>query len=466
MGITSSGIGSNLDVDSIVKQLMSLEQRPLTALRTKEAGYLAKISALGSLKGTLSGLQSAAAALIPDAGTSAFDKFSVFKTTIADADIASFTTSSTAVAGTYSLEVTQLAQQHRIATTTGTGVPFDANNKLVGGGGTLTITLDTQGENSPTKTTALSIADGATPEEIRDAINLASAGVSATVINGTAGKQLVLVGDTTGSDQVITLSGIAGLSYDGTGGDADEFTELQEAQGSAFKLNGIAITATTNTVTTAIDGITLTLTKESAAGTPTTVTVSRDNSSLTAGVTAFVKAYNDFNTTANSLGSYNATTKVAGTLNGDSTLRMAQSILRTHIGSVPAGLTDATIQRLSDIGVGMQKDGSLLVNSGKLSKAISSNMTGVADLVSAYGSAFKTATDSLIGVSGSIATRTEGLNTSIKGLGKQSEAIVARLTQIEARYRKQFTALDLVMSQMTKTSNYLTTQLANLPGYN
>ncbi|MBL0207798.1 MAG: flagellar filament capping protein FliD [Propionivibrio sp.] len=465
MAITSTGIGSNLDVEGIITKLMAIEQKPLTALSTKEAGFQAKISALGSLKGTLSALQGAASALIPDTGSSAFDKFSVFNTTIADTNIASATTASSAVAGTYSLEVTQLAQQHRIATKTGVGNPFDSSNKLVGGGGTLTITLDTLGESSPTKTTALNIADGATPEGIRDAINAAKAGVSATVINGTAGKQLVLVSDTVGSDQNITLSGIAGLSYDGPGGNTDQFTELQAAQGSKFKLNGIEISANSNTISTAIDGITLNLLKKSETDVATTLTVSRDNSSLEAGVNALVKAYNDFNTTANSLGSYNATTKVAGTLNGDSTLRAAQSILRSAVGNALAGLTDATLKRLSDIGVSMQKDGSLAVNSTKLSAAIKTNLTGVANLVAAYGSIFKTATDGLVGTNGSITTRTAGINTSIKGLGKQSEAIVTRLALIEARYRKQFTALDVAVGQLKQTSDYLTQQLANLPGF-
>lgn len=465
MAITSTGIGSNLDVEGIVSKLMSLEQKPLTALSVKEAGFQAKISALGSLKGTLSALQTAASALIPAAGSSAFDKFSVFKSTVADADIASATTTSDAVPGTYSLEVTQLAQQHRIATATGIASPFDANNQLIGGGGTLTIAVGTQG-GSPTKTTALTIADGATLDEVRDAVNAAKAGISATVINGVDGKQLVLVSDSEGSDQNITLSGVAGLSYDGAGGDTDEFAELQAAQGSAFKLNGIAVTANTNTVSTAVDGLTLTLTKKSEANVSTLVTITRDSSSLTEAVSALVKAYNDFNATANSLGSYDATTKAAGTLNGDSTLRAAQSILRNTLGQSPAGLTDTTLQRLSDIGVSIQKDGSLAVNSTKLKAAIDRNLTGVADLVAAYGTALKTATDGLIGINGSISTRTKGISSSIKGLGKQSEAIVNRLALIEARYRKQFTALDVAIGQMRQTSDYLTQQLANLPSYN
>lgn len=465
MAITSSGIGSGLDVDGIIKSLMSLEQKPLTALSTKEAVYQAKISALGSLKGALSALQTAASALIPATGSTALEKFSIFKTTVADSAIASATTTASAVAGTYSLEVTQLAQQHRIATATGSGSPFDADNKLIGEGGTLTISLDTAGGSAPNKTTALSIAAGATQEQIRDAINAASAGVSATVVNGVNGKQLVLVSNEEGSDKVIKLSGVVGLSY-GVTEDTDEFSELQPAQGSAFKLNGIAVTASNNTVTTAIDGIALTLSKKSEADVATTVTVTRDTSSLTAGVEAFVKAYNEFNKTATSLGSYNVSTKVAGTLNGDSTLRSAQSIVRSALGNVPSEVSGAVLQRLSDIGVSLQKDGALVVDANKLKKAISGDLSGVASLVSAYGSVFKAATDSLIDAKGTIVSRTEGLNASIKGLGKQSEAVVLRLQEIEARYRKQFTALDVAMAQMNKTSSYLTTQLANLPSYN
>ncbi len=465
MAISSPGLGSNLDVNSIITQLMSLEQRPLTALAKKEAVFQSKISALGSLKGALTTLQTAASALVPAIGTTALQKFSVFKTTIADTAIASATTTSSAVAGTYSLEVTQLAQQHRIASSTAV-TPFSGVGGTLPTGGTLTISLDSAGGVSPNKTTSVTIADGATPEAIRDAINAASTGVSATVINGVDGKQLVLVGDTPGGDQLITLSGIAGLAYDGAGVGVDTFTELQPAQGSTFKLNGIAVSANSNIVDTAIDGITLTLSKKSEAGVSTALTVTRDTSSLAAGVNAFVKAYNDVNSTATSLGGYNATTKVAGALNGDSTLRSAQSAMRSLIGNGPSELAGATMQRLSDMGVSLQKDGSLVVDSAKLTTAINSNLSGVANLVAAYGSAFKKATDGLIGTSGTIVTRTEGINASITSLTKQAEAVSIRLTQIEARYRKQFTALDLAMAGMTTTSNFLAQQLANLPTYN
>ena len=464
----AAGIGSNFDVDSIVSQLMTLERRPIAALAKRSSSLQTKISALGSLKSVLSTLQTAATNLIPAIGKTPLQKFTTLNATVSDTSIASASATSAAVSGTYSLEVTQLAQAHSIATST-SATPFTGPGGTLVSGGTLTITLDTKsGEATPTKTTNVTIADGATPEAIRDAINAANAGVSATVVNGTLGKQLVLTGDTSGSDQFIKLSGVASLDYDSNTPPlaSDAFGEMQTAQGSAFKLNGIAATASTNTVTTVIDGLTLKLTKQSAAGVTTALTLVKDNSSLTAGINAFVAAYNDYTTTAASLGSYNATTKIPGSLNGDSTLRSAQATMRALISSVPPEVAGSALQRLSDIGVAVQKDGTLKIDSTKLASAIAGNTAGVANLVTAYGNAFKWATDGVVGPTGTIFSRTEGLNASIKSLDKQSEAVSDRLTQIEARYRKQFTALDTLLSSMTTTSNFLTQQLANLPTYN
>jgi flagellar hook-associated protein 2 len=471
MAIASPGLGSSLDVNSIVSQLMSLEQRPLTVLAQKEAGFQAKISALGSLQGVISAVQSAAANLVPASGTTATQKFSVFKSTVGDPTMATISTSSSAVAGSYTLEVNQLAKQHSLFSATGAATPFSGPGETLPLGGTLTLSLDALAGASPHTSTEISIADGASPEDIRDAINSASAGVSAVVINGTAGKQLVLTSDAAGSNQFIKLSGIAGLAYDPDAAVqplTDPFAQSQAAQGSSFKLNGIAVEGVTNTVTTAIDGLTLTLLKgpeAPASGISTTLSISKDTSSLTTGVNALVKAFNDFQTTAGSLGSYNAATKQAGALNGESTLRSAQNAFRTALGKVPSALSGAPLQRLSDIGVTLQKDGKLAVDAAALSTAIGDDLSGVANLVAAYGGAFKAATDSMVGSSGLIAARSAGLSASIASLGKQSEVISSRLTDIEARYRKQFTSLDVLIAGMTKTSSFLEQQLATLPNF-
>jgi flagellar hook-associated protein 2 len=470
MALSSPGLGSNLDVNSIISQLMSLEQRPLTALSQKEASYQAKISALGSLQGTISALQTAAGTLVPATGTTATQKFTVFATTLSDYSVAAASTSSSAVAGTYTLEVNQFARQHSVASGTGAATPFSGTGDTLPLGGTLTLSLDSLGGSSPHTSTEITIADGATPENIRDAINGANAGVSALVINGVAGKQLVLTSNDAGSNQFIKLSGIAGLAYDPDAAPApsDAFVQSQVAQGSAFKLNGIAVEGVSNQVSTAIDGITLNLLKgpeAPATALSTTLTISKDNSSLSTGVNALVKAFNDFSTTASSLGTYNAATNTAGALNGDSTLRTAQNSFRSILGNIPAAVAGSSFQRLSDVGVSLQKNGTLSVDSAKLSAAISDDLAGVANLVAAFGSAFKDAAEGLAGSSGLIAARREGITTSIASLGKQSDVIVSRLEGIEARYRKQFTALDTLISGMTSTSNFLEQQLAILPTY-
>jgi len=475
MAISSAGLGSNLDVNGIISQLMALEQAPLTALAKKEAALQAKISALGSLKGALSAVQTAASALIPPAGTTALQKFSVFRTAVADTAIASASASSTAIAGTYSLEVTALAQAQRLVSQQSGA--YTSSTSPLASQGTLRLASGSTATGSFVETSAKDIdftAAGKTLGDLRDAINSANLGVSATIITttnaGVSRAQLILSGNTPGQSNVFKLSGLDGFNFDPDAPAVAAGTMSQEAadggqaaQNASFKLNGIATTSTSNTVTGVIDGVTLNLTKQSAAGVATTLTVTRDTSSVASGVTAFVKAYNDFNTVASNASSYNAVTKTAGALNGDSTLRSAQAALRSIIGNVPTGLADATLKRLSDIGVSLQKDGALAVDSAKLTTAISADLSGVAELLSAYGTAFKSATDGLVGATGTIVSRSEGLAASIKSIGKQGDAVVARLTQIERRYRKQFTALDTLMSSMTKTSNFLSQQLANLP---
>ena len=475
MAISSAGIGSNLDVNSIVSQLMSLEQRPLTALAQKEAGLQSQISALGSLKGAISALQGAASALIPSSGTTALQKFSTFGASVADTSIASASASSNAAPGSYSLEVTALAQVHRLITQQ--SAAYTSSASTLANTGTLRLSTGSMSSGSFVETTYQEIdmnASGMTLANLRDSINAAAAGVTATIITttnaGVSRAQLMLTSDKPGMDSVIKLSGLADFNFDpdvpapAAGTMSQETTDGgQAAQNAAFKLNGIATTSSSNTVTDVIDGIALTLTGQSSAGVATTLTVTRNTSGITSAVNALVRAYNDANSAIASLGSYDAATKTAGALNGDSTLRSAQRNLRAVLGSVPTALSGASLQRLSDIGVSVQKDGSLALDTAKLSAAVSNDLNGVTNVLSAYGSAFKTATDGLIGTSGTIVARTEGINTSIKSLDKQAEAISNRLVGIEARYRAQFTALDVLMSNMMKTSSFLTQQLSSLP---
>jgi len=476
--ISSLGVGSGLDLSSLLTNLMTAEQQPLLALQKKEASVQARISALGTLKGSLSAVQTAAQSLIPATGQSATAKFSTFSAAVTDNTIASATASTGAVKGSYPLEVTALAQAQRLTSPASTDTAGTAAlTAALATGGTLKIELGaltgTTGSFSFAADSArelnVTIAAGSTLDQVRDAINAAATDsrVSATIINGDGGKQLVLTSGKSGTANVMKLSGIAGLDYNPAGAGTGTLSQAsgnggQAATDAVFKLNGITVTRSTNTVTDVLDGVTLNLLKTNA-GTPTTLTINQDStSSLTASLNTFIKSFNDATSAMKNLGYYDATTKKAGSLQGDSTLRGAQSQIR-NLSLTKAGGT-SVYQTLSDIGVSLQTDGTLKLDTTKLNNAVTADYAGVTKLVTTIGTSFKTGLDSLVGAAGNITAATDSATRMIKDLDNRQAAFEARLTLIEARYRKQFSALDTLVSSMNSTSGYLTQQLANLPG--
>lgn len=434
MALTANGIGSGLDINGLVSQLMAVEQRPLTALATKEASYQAKLSAFGQLKNVVSALQTAADGL-DDAA-----KFTATKATVgADAGFTASSTSS-AAAGSYSVQVTNLATVQRSATSK------DAT--FVPTAGTLSVTID--GE---TKTLDFT---GATIEELRDAINGGDLGISATVINNGKAKQLMLSGKDTGVDKAFTATGL---------GIESSLYEVQAAEDAALTIDGIAVTRGSNTISDIIEGVTLTLSKETTAA--ANLTVADDRTSARSAIDGFVKAYNDANKAIRDLTAFNAETRRASSLTGDSTARSIQGQLRGLVGNALSGFVG--VGRLSDVGISFKTDGSLAVDGSKLDAALKDASKDVAGFfsgkegVTGFAETVSSALDGYLSSSGLIAGRTDGINASVKVIAKQREALIARLEQVEKRYRAQFTALDSMVASMTQTSNYLTQQLANLP---
>lgn len=469
MAISSLGAGSGLDLNSLLTGLMQSEQIPLVALQRQEASYQSRISALGTLQGALSSLQTAAGSMVPATGTTAVVKYTTFTASIADTTIASASASTGAVAGSYSLEISALAKSQRLVTPAyvgGSAATVIATGSLLIEFGKLDGGVYT-GDSLRSKTITID-SSNATLGGLRDAINAANIGASATIVNGTGGAQLVLSSNETGLSNVIRLSGLTAFDYNPVA-NTGTMTQAalqggQAATNAAFTLNGIAATSSTNTVTGVLDGVTLNLLKTTAALTPTTLKVSKDSiGSLTSSLNAFVKAYNDANKAMSELGAYNATTKAAGALQGSSTLRTAKNQMRSLVFNATAGGT-SPYQHLSNIGVSLGKDGSLSLDSAKLSAAVAADPTSVANLVSAVGSAYKTGIEGLVGSTGSITAATDGANRTIKDLTKRQQALSDRLTVIQANYTKQFTALDSLIAGMKQTSSYLSQQLANLPG--
>ncbi|MCA1861089.1 flagellar filament capping protein FliD [Janthinobacterium lividum] len=231
-----------------------------------------------------------------------------------------------------------------------------------------------------------------TLQGIRDAINNAGLGVTASIVSDGSDKpyHLVLSSTKTGANSAmkISLSGSDGqpadsalndlLSYDASG--TQNLKQNSAAQNTMFSVNGIAISSSSNSVDTAIEGVTLGISK---VGT-TSLSVSKDTSTVKTSINAFVKAYNELNTSIGKMTAYNPETKTGGVLLGDSTVQSIQSQLRRQLGAPITGLNGG-MNTLSQVGISFQKDGSLALDTSKLDKAISANFGDIAGLFSAIG---------------------------------------------------------------------------------
>ncbi|HRQ59767.1 MAG TPA: flagellar filament capping protein FliD [Azoarcus taiwanensis] len=473
MALSASGLGSGLDINGLVSQLMAVERQPLTAMARKEASFQARLSAFGQIKSSLSALQTAANAL-KDAA-----KFSATRATVGSEAGFTASTGSAAAAGSYTVQVEQLAKAQRIATAAGTS--FVPNAGTAEAPTTVTITFGKMDGGSfvPGEAAAKSIDfTGSTIEELRDAINKGDLGVSASVIDNGTAKQLVVTGKNTGAGQAFQIGGTAGLAYDPSiaidphnpkvPAGANTGYALQASQDARINVDGITVTRGSNTISDVLGGVTLTLTKETTAA--ASLSVAEDFSGARSAIDAFVKAYNDTQTTLKNLTAFNAETKAASTLTGDSTARSIQAQVRNLVGGALAGLGDTS--RLADIGITFDKDGKLAVEGSKLDAALRDPARDVAAFFTGSGDTkglAATVSDGLksfIDSGGLLAGRTDGINASIKTIGKQREAFELRLESIQKRYMAQFTALDSSIASMSQTSNYLAQQLAGLQNLN
>ncbi|NMG17465.1 flagellar filament capping protein FliD [Aromatoleum bremense] len=395
--ITAQGVGSNLDVDGIVTKLMAIERQPLTAINKKEASYQAKISAYGNLKSSLSSFQSSLS------GLASFSSFQVVKATPGDSNVLTASATTAAVAGSYTVEVQQLAVAQKLAT-----AGQAALNTAIGTG-TLTFEFGTVGDDGATprvlgadgKYTGASFMPGAdapktvtidaghnTLEGVRDAINEAAIGVRASIINDGSGTpyRLVLSGEGTGSTNSMRISGgDAGLqALLGHNPDDDAGQGLSEtvtAQDARLKVDGLQVVKNSNSISDIISGVTLNLAKVGSS----TLSVAKDTSSVKSAVTGFAKAYNDLQATFKELSSYSAG-QASGVLFGDTALLTVQRNLRTALATPIPHLTGA-YKNLSQVGITIGRDGNMSVDEGKLQKAIADNFTDVGLLFAAGGKA-------------------------------------------------------------------------------
>ncbi|TFW05641.1 flagellar hook protein FliD [Oxalobacteraceae bacterium OM1] len=429
--ISSPGIGSNLDVNGIVSKLMAVESQPLTTLQKKEASYQAKLTAFGSIKGALSSFQNAISSL------TMASTFQVLSAASSDSSVLTATAASNAIAGNYAVNVTGLAQSQTISsagqasTTSSIGTGASTTLTFQFGtisGGTLTGGVYTGASFSQdtTQSSAAVVIDSSNNslQGIRDAINAAKIGVTASIVNDgdpTSPYHLMLTSNATGQARSMKITSSGGdaavtnlLAYDPAG--TQNFKQTTAAQNATLTVNGLAITSATNAVAGAIPGVTLNVTKVGAAS----LSLSNNTAAVTSAVQGLVKSYNDLNSTLTMFTSYNPKTKSAGMLLGDSGIQSIQTRLRATLGGALSGLGGSTITNISQVGIAFQKDGTLTVDNAKLQTALSTNFGDFASLFAANG---KT-TDSLVNfVDASAKSAAGSYNVEVTSLATQGRAV-------------------------------------------
>lgn len=452
--ITSSGVGSGIDIDSLVTSLVAAEGRAKSVvLDTREAGLQAKLSAYGSFRNALDALKRALEPLKEIA------KFQGRTTTVGDSKVLTVLAGTAALPGTYNVEVERLAAAHKLASTPVVG------DATVVGTGTLTLTVGTG---------AIAIAlDGTnnTLAGIRDAINSATGnpGIGATIINAVDGARLVLTSSKTGVSNAINVQvsgGDAGLtSFVST------LTTAQAAANSRIVIDTYAYEGETNTVTSAVSGVTFSLVGTSATDVTTPVSVSYDKTAATKAVNDFVTAYNALVTGIKGLSSFDAKTKIGGALLGDSTLRDFRAALARE-RAVPVTGASTSFSTLAEIGITAKLDGTLEVNTARLDSFVATSFDDLGKLfaapastaVPAGGVAVRLASliEGYLTTGGLIETRTKGLESSIDVITKSRQALNERLVSVEKRLRVQFNAMDTLVAQLRSTGSFLTQQITVL----
>jgi len=445
--ITSSGIGSGIDVESIIGALLDAERTPKeSSLARNEQRVESTLSALGQLSSALSTLNDALDKL------NTLSDFRVRSATSSDDSYLTATASSDATSGSFSIEVTTLAQGSRLESTAGTFT--DVSDTV--GSGTLTLTAGSE-------TFDIVIAADDTLENIRDAINSASEnfGVNVNIINGVSGPILSYTSSVSGdSNTLVVTNDNSGLDNIST-----NLSTEQTANGATATVDGITVTSETNIFTNAIQDISFTVIKKTEISTPIALVVAIDKDAVTEAVSDFVTAINDYQTLSENLG--RAEENNVGALAGDITLRLLnQNIVSTLQDSI-TGIT-SDYNTLNSLGITFDKFGKLNIDEVDLEMVLDSDFDAVAEVftsTSGVSITLQDVIDNYLGSGSLIDIREDSLNDQKRQLEKDRLNFDYRMSQLETQLRNKFGAMDSLVAQFNSTGNYLAQQLANLPGF-
>lgn len=476
--ITSLGVGSGLDAEGIISSLMAVERRPLTLLTEAVSSYKTQLSSIGQLQSLAAAMRDKANALASPSlwGTT--------KLTSGDASVVTGSSAAGAPAGRYAVTVGALAASQTVTS----GQFASATSTL--SEGTLTIELGewTGAPADGPPAAGFSPKAGATPvtvtigagetslESIRDKINAANGGVTASIVNDANGARLSLRSTATGAengfritaaettDDLDAATGLSALGFNAAGSSPMDFN--QWAGNATATINGIDVESTTNTFADVADGLTLTVGKVSA--TPVEVVVADDTAAVKTAIESFVTAYNALATYMKDQTKYDEATKKAGALQGDRTVIGFQGQLRSIFNQPSTASSEWSA--LSQIGLSLSKEGTITTDSGKLADALENPeelrkllaTDGTDSASSGFMDRFRDLGNQVLGVDGSLETREVSIQDRINRNEDRQADMETRLARTEARLRAQYEALDASMASLNALSSYVTQQLSSL----
>ena len=473
-GIT--GIGSGIDINSIVGAMVNAERAPKEAqLARLEKASTTKFSALGQLKSALSELQTALKDLN---NPSLFEKRTA---TSSNTTALTASAGSAALAGSYQVEVGRLASASKVATQTLTS-DFSAT-----GAGSLTVKLGAGDESG----VEVAIEAGDDLAAIRDKLNTAlkDKGISANIVNDPAGgtSRLVLSAKETGAGQDIYIEtadvaladlAIGSIDYSDPGNPVGTLAAvsgsaagyLEQASNAEFKIDGLSLTSASNTIGNAIPDVTLTLVGKTEENKPLSVTVGQDNAGVKSSIKKFVDTYNKLISTSNQLTNVTQVGEgkapVVGGLVGDATVRTLLSGVRSELGN-PAGESGDAVRILADLGITTQRDGTLKIDDSQFDAALADNYDAVGAFFTGDTGLMKRLEQRIEGYTqtgGILDERMKGLQSTISGIDKQKETLNRRIEQLQTRLFAQFNAMDSLVGQLSQTGDRLAQALGSLPG--
>ena len=435
-----SGKTSGIDVSTVVSELMQVERQPEVQLQNQQTTINSQVSALTSISTQLTALYTSVNSL-----KDIFGAFSQNTTGSSDSAIVSATADSTAAAGTHSITVSKLA------TTSSSYSGYIPSGTSLGGA-QIVINYGSD-PNKPVKTDTINIPSADTTlQQAASYINSGSYGATASVVTDSQGSRLVLVSKTSGANGNLNVSSSAASFTTAAGIDAQ------------LTVDGVPVDSSTNTVTGAIPGVTLSL-GAADANTSVLVSVQPDTTAASQAIQNFVDAYNAVIGSINSEFTVNSTTGSEGVLGGDSMLRSLQSSLLSMVSTAASGAGQYV--NLQSMGIEMQNDGTLQINSANLSQALSSNFSDVQKFfqsTSGWGQAAGTQmlqlTDPTLGP---VAADINGLKQTNQGLTDQINDFELRMSAVQDQLTTQYSSLDALLQQYPMQLQQVAAQLGSLP---